>query len=88
MHLDGFDQLYEYADGCNDPLTVAVAGATDPTVIEALRVACDRGWVKPILTGHASAICNVAAEMGVGLEDFSIIDANDASRAATELVRS
>ena len=51
MSIDGFERLYHDADARTEPVTVAVAGGDDPTVLEALRIAGDRGWVRPILVG-------------------------------------
>ncbi|MBL8798494.1 MAG: phosphate butyryltransferase, partial [Planctomycetia bacterium] len=48
MGLEGFEQLLRDADARPEPVGIAVAGGADPTVIEALRRACDRGWVTPI----------------------------------------
>ena len=40
---------------------MAVAGGDDPTVLEAMRAASDRGWVRPILVGPEPGIRSVAA---------------------------
>ena len=41
MPLAGFEQLHREADTHRSPVTVAVAGGADRTVIEAMRAACD-----------------------------------------------
>ena len=51
MPLDGFDSLYRDADARTEPVSVAVAGGDDPTVLEAMRIACDSGWIRPIVVG-------------------------------------
>ncbi len=51
MALDGFSRLYHDADARTTPARVAVAGGDDPTVLEAMRIACDCGWVRPVLFG-------------------------------------
>ena len=51
MGIDGFKRLYHDADRRTVPATVAVAGGDDPTVLEAMRIACDCGWIQPILVG-------------------------------------
>ena len=56
MPLDGFDRLFRDADARAEPVSVAAAGGDDPTVLEALRIAADRGWVRPILVGPEERI--------------------------------
>ena len=56
MPLDGFDRLYQDADTRAEPVSVAAAGGDDPTVLESLRIAADRGWVRPILVGDEPRI--------------------------------
>ena len=51
MPLPTFDPLYRLADARPEPAAVAVAGGADPTVLDALRRAADRRWVRPILVG-------------------------------------
>ena len=68
------------------PVALAAAGAADRTVIEALRIACDRGWVTPIVVGCDSEIRRVATECGNGLGGFEIVDSDDpANRAVAEV---
>lgn len=90
MPLDGFDRLFRDADARTEPIAVAAAGGDDPTVIEALRIAADRGWVRPILVGPEERIRALAMSKGIALEDFAIAHAEgDAiARAAVDLVRS
>jgi phosphotransacetylase len=87
MPLRSFDQLFQDADARGQPLPVAVAGAADRTVLEALRVACDRRWVAPILVGDEEAVRRVAAENAVSLRGFTILSAADPAAAAVALVR-
>jgi phosphate butyryltransferase len=88
MPLLSFDQLNKRADSLRQPLTVAVAGGADATVLEALRIACDRGWVTPLVVGTEVEITQAASACGVGLHGFTLVDAADASAAAVALVRS
>jgi phosphate butyryltransferase len=88
MPLISFDQLYERADSLRQPYPVAVAGGADCTVLEALRTACDRGWVTPWVVGAAVEITQAASACGVGLHGFTLLDAADAAAAAVALVRS
>lgn len=90
MGVDGFQRLYHDADNRTSPATIAVAGGDDPTVLEALRIACDSGWVRPILVGPEPRIRELAAASEIDLADFSIEHAEgDAiAAAAVALVRS
>ena len=51
MPLATFEKLYHDADARRGAVPVAVAGGAGRTVLEALRLACDRGWVDPLLAG-------------------------------------
>lgn len=81
--LDGFQRLYHDADQRASPTTVAVAGGDDPTVLEAMRIACDSGWVRPILIGPEPRIRELAASMETNLADFTIRHAEGDAVAAT-----
>ena len=82
MGLDGFNRLYHDADARAEPAIVAVAGAGDPTVLEAMRTACDCGWVRPILVGPESEIRSVAESNAIGLDGFAIRHAEGEAIAA------
>jgi phosphotransacetylase len=86
MPLAGFEQLYQEAGASRIP--VAVAGAADRTAIAAMREACDRGWVEPLLAGREEEIRRVAEESGESLQGCQLIDSAEPARAAVELVRS
>ena len=88
MPLCPFTELHEVAGKPPTPMTVAVVGGADPTVIEAMRLACDRGWVRPIVVGRKSSIRAVAVKTGIALDGFEIIDAEFPAPAAVEAVRS
>jgi phosphotransacetylase len=90
MPLDGFDRLYRSADARPEPLTVAAAGGDDPTVLEALRIAADRGWVRPILVGPEPRIGSLARSQGISLEGFAIrhAEGDAVASAAVAQVRS
>jgi phosphotransacetylase len=83
MGLDGFYRLYHDADARALPATVTVAGGADPTVLEAMRIACDCGWIKPILVGPLPQIRSVAESIEVDLDGFEIRHAECASIATT-----
>src|SRR5262249_48153538 len=83
MGLDGFDRLYQSADTKAPKASVAVAGADDPTVLEAMRAACDSGWVRPILVGPEPQIRSVAESHEIDLDQFEFRHADRDSIAAT-----
>ncbi len=64
-----------------------MAGGEDVTVLEALREASDRGWVRPIVTGWARSIESLAAEHGLRLDGFTLTDAENPCAAAVAVVR-
>jgi phosphate butyryltransferase len=90
MRLDGFDRLFRDADARPEPVAVAAAGGDDPTVIEALRIAADRGWIRPILVGPEERTRSLAASQGIALDGFTIAHAEGEAVAhdAVERVRS
>jgi phosphate butyryltransferase len=82
MGIDGFKRLYHDADRRKSPATVAVAGGDDPTVLEAMRIACDSGWIRPILVGPERHIRELAATTEIDLDDFVIHHAEGGAIAA------
>lgn len=88
MPLCGFDELYREADRAAPRIPVVAAGGADGTVLEALRAACDRGWVTPIVSGQESQIRQTADACQVSLDDFTILHSIDAGGAAVAAVRS
>jgi len=87
MPLVDFDALYQDADAAESPLAVAVAGANDPTVLEAIRTAADRGWIQPILVGPEAETRRLADEAGVDLKGLTLIDADEPAAASVAQVR-
>lgn len=88
MPLAGFEQLFAEADAARRGLAVAVAGGADRTVLEALRSACDRGWIEPVVAGRENDVRRVADESGISLEDFSLLNTEEPAAAAVAAVRS
>jgi phosphate butyryltransferase len=90
MPLRGFDDLFREADSRAQAITVAAAGGADRTVLEALRAACDRGWVTPLVVGPEPEIRRMADDVRVDLDGFTIIDVPEDAVApkAVEVVRS
>lgn len=87
MPLASFAQLFAEGDRLGAPVTVAAVGGADRTVLEALRTACDRRWVMPLVTGRESDIRRVAAEHAIALDGFTVVDSDDPAGAAVALVR-
>lgn len=87
MPLPTFDDLYQRADAQASRQSIAVAGGADATVLEALKLAYDRGWVTPLVLGHEADIRVKASECNIDLSGFTIIDAAEAAAAAVALVR-
>jgi phosphotransacetylase len=87
MPLHSFDQLFREADARREPVPVAVAGGADPTVLQALRAAAERGWVTPLVAGREPDVRQTAAACGIDLGGFTILDADDPAAAAVAAVR-
>lgn len=79
----GFPALHADADDRRPALPVAAAGGADPTVLEALAIARDRGWVDPVVCGDPAAIARVGEESGVALDGFRVVAAGSAEVAQT-----
>ena len=87
MPLPSFDALYLDADRHAERVPVAVAGAADGTVLEAVRIASDRGWIEPILYGDETQIRRLANDHAVSLSGFQFVNAVDPANAAVDAIR-
>lgn len=85
--LASFDSLFADADAARPAVGVAAAGGADRTVLEALRIACDRGWVTPFVAGREAEIHAAAETAGVDLHGFTILNSDEPARAAVAAVR-
>src|SRR5215470_8819852 len=85
--MESFDRLFHEADTRRAAVPAAAAGAADRTVLEALRAACDRGWVAPVLAGRAADVRRVAGECGVPLHGLTVVDGEEPAAAAVAEVR-
>ncbi|MBI6875392.1 phosphate butyryltransferase [Clostridium aciditolerans] len=65
---------------------VAVAVAQDKPVLEAIRDAKEQGIADAILVGEKSQIEAIAAEIGMDLSNFEIVDEKDSVKAALKAV--
>lgn len=88
MPLSGFDDLYRAADAEAQRLPVVAAGAADRTVLEALRLASDRGWICPLVSGQESHIRAVADHCQFSIEGFTVLDSDEPAQTAVAAVRS
>jgi phosphate butyryltransferase len=86
MPVASFDDLYRAADDARLMTPVAVAGAADPTVLAALRAACDRGWVQPIVAGREIDVRRTADACSVSVNGFEFLDTEEPASAAVAAV--
>ncbi|HVX10353.1 MAG TPA: phosphate acyltransferase [Pirellulales bacterium] len=87
MSLPSFDDLFADADRHASRVGVAVAGADDNTVLAALRLAVDRGWVEPFLCGDESDIRGTADTHAISIDGFRFIGTTQPAHAAVAAVR-
>lgn len=88
MSLVSFERLFRSADAAAGAVPVVAAGAADGTVLGALRAACDRGWVAPVLAGVEGDIRRLADGLGIALAGMAILDTAEPAAAAVAQVRS
>ena len=67
--------------------TLAVAVAQDKAVLEAVKVAKERGIANAILVGDADKINEIGAELGMNMADFKVIDEKDIVEASLKAVK-
>jgi phosphotransacetylase len=82
-----FESLYRLADRLPAPVPVVAAGGADRTVLEAMSLACRRGWVEPILTGSREDMISLAQSLDIDVSDFRLIHTDDAAAAAVAEVK-
>lgn len=87
MSLMGFESLYHFADRLSSPVPVVAAGGADRTVLEAMSLACRRGWVEPILTGSRADIVSLTQNLDIDVSDFRLIDSDEPAAAAVAEVK-
>jgi phosphotransacetylase len=68
-----FDELFADADRRRERAPIAVAGADDDTVIDAVVEAESRGWIAPILVGSKQAIESKLSDRRVDARRFQIV---------------
>src|SRR5262249_13915550 len=88
MPLASFEALFSAADSRRPMTPMAAAGGADATVLQALRIACDRGWVAPRVVGGEAEVRRGARDAAGALGGFTVVEAAEAAGAAVALVRS
>ena len=61
---------------------LSVAVAQDEAVLEAVKVAKERGIADSILVGDADEIAKIASKIGMNLADYKVIDEKDIVEAS------
>lgn len=89
MGLENFAWLRHLADEARAAVPVVAAGGDEPSVLEALATARDRGWAEPIVVGPEGATRAAAEACGRRIEGFRLIDAKpeDVAEVAVAEVR-
>ena len=67
--------------------TLSVAVAQDKAVLEAVKVAKERGIADAILVGDAEEITKIASEIGMNIADYRVIDEKDIVEASLKAVK-
>ena len=80
-----FEQLLSHLSEC-EMKKVAVAVAQDGPVLEAVKIAKDRGIAEPILVGDKKKIEEIAAELSIDLTGVEIVDVEDEQEATLTAV--
>jgi len=82
MPLPGFTELAQRASHNQPRVGVAAAGGADVTVLQALALAAQRGWVRPLVTGDPDAIARAARQAEVDLTPFQVVASDEPAEAA------
>ncbi|HDN79963.1 MAG TPA: bifunctional enoyl-CoA hydratase/phosphate acetyltransferase [Chloroflexi bacterium] len=85
MAITSFTQLIEAAKA-KGPKKLAIAFSQEAATILAARKAYDEGIAIPILMGDVEAIKAIAAEKGVSLDEFELIQENNERLACVRVV--
>ena len=83
---DRYAQLIEAAATGGEPVATAVAHPCSADALTSALEAASEGLIRPILVGPAAKIANVAADAGVSLDGFEIVDAAHSHAAAATAV--
>ncbi len=81
-----FDELLSKVSTCGKKV-VSVAAAQDKAVLEAVKAAKERGIADAILVGDESMIREIAAQLGMNLAEYEIINEPDIVQASLTAVK-
>ncbi len=81
-----FDELLARV-GEIETKTLAVAVAQDKAVLEAVKMAKERGIANSILVGDAEQINAIGAELGMNMSDYKVVDEKDVVEASLKAVK-
>ena len=81
-----FDELLSKVSTCGKKV-VSVAAAQDKAVLEAVKAAKERGIADAILVGDEAKIREIAAELGMDLSEYEIINEPDIVEASLTAVK-
>ena len=82
----GFNEVIAKVKSCGMK-KIAVAAAQDSAVLEAVKAAKEQGIADAILVGDEAKIKSIAAELGIDISEFQIIDEPDVAAAALKAVK-
>ena len=82
----GFNEVIAKVKSCGMK-RIAVAAAQDSAVLEAVKAAKEQGIADAILVGDEAKIKSIAAELGIDISEFQIIDEPDMAAAALKAVK-
>ncbi|MCY2965229.1 MAG: phosphate acyltransferase [Planctomycetota bacterium] len=82
IELPGFDTLRTSVSKAKPQIGVAVAGGADSTVLTALALAREQGWIRPLVSGDRTAIAETARRAEVDLSGFEFLEGENAAEAA------
>ena len=82
----GFNEVIAKVKSCGMK-RIAVAAAQDSAVLEAVKAAKEQGIADAILVGDEAKIKAIAAELGIDVSEFQIIDEPDMAAAALKAVK-
>ena len=80
-----FDELISKATSCGRK-KISVAAAHDEPVLEAVKIARERGIADAVLVGNEEKIREIAASINMNLDDFEVINEPDEEKAALKAV--
>lgn len=81
-----FSDLLSRVSACKKK-TLSVAVAQDKAVLEAVKAAKERGIADAILVGDEAKICEIAAELGMDMNEYTVINETDTVTASLKAVQ-